>query len=116
ENYGWNVMEGAHCYGSASCDNAGLVLPVTEYDHGLGCSVSGGMVYRGTEFPSFQGTYVYGDFCTGRIWGLRKAGTAWENTLLADTTHQISTFGEDEAGNLYVAAHGTGAVYRIAPM
>ncbi|HJX15931.1 MAG TPA: PQQ-dependent sugar dehydrogenase [Candidatus Deferrimicrobiaceae bacterium] len=116
ENYGWNVMEGAHCFLGPSCDNTGLVLPVAEYDHGLGCSVSGGMVYRGAEFPSFQGTYVYGDFCTGRIWGLRKVGTTWENTLLADTTHQISAFGEDEAGNLYVASYGTGTVYRIAPM
>ncbi|KRT72115.1 MAG: hypothetical protein XU12_C0025G0005 [Deltaproteobacteria bacterium CSP1-8] len=116
ENYGWNVMEGAHCFPGPSCNNAGLVLPVAEYDHGQGCSVSGGMVYRGAEFPSFQGTYVYGDFCSGRIWGLRKAGTTWENTLLADTPHQISTFGEDEAGNLYVASYGAGTVYRISPM
>jgi glucose/arabinose dehydrogenase len=109
-------MEGAHCFADPSCNNAGLVLPVAEYDHGQGCSVSGGVVYRGAEFPSFQGTYVYGDFCSGRIWGLRKAGTTWENTLLADTTHQISAFGEDEAGNLYAVAYGTGTVYRIAPM
>jgi len=114
KNYGWNVMEGAHCYGGPACDNTGLVLPVAEYDHSQGdCSVTGGLVYRGAEFPSLQGIYVYGDFCTGRIRGLRKNGTAWENALLADTPHQISAFGEDESGNLYVAGFGTGTVYRV---
>ncbi len=114
ENYGWNVMEGAHCYIDPSCSDAGLILPVAEYVHGEGnCSVTGGMVYRGEDFPALQGTYLYGDFCSGRIWGLKRSGAVWENSLLADTPHQISAFGEDEAANLFIAAYGTGTVYRV---
>jgi glucose/arabinose dehydrogenase len=114
ENYGWNVMEGTHCYNAASCDTTGLILPVAEYAHGQGdCSVTGGMVYRGTDSPALQGTYLYGDFCSGKIWGLKRTGAVWENSLLADTPHQISAFGEDEAGNLFVADYGTGTVYRV---
>ncbi|MGA6993150.1 MAG: PQQ-dependent sugar dehydrogenase [Candidatus Deferrimicrobiaceae bacterium] len=117
ENYGWNLMEGAHCYIAPACSGAGLILPVAEYAHGLGdCSVTGGMVYRGSEFPSLQGTYLYGDYCSGRIWGLKRTAAGWENSLLTDTTHQISAFGEDEEGNLFIAAHGTGTIYRIIAM
>ena len=114
ENYGWNVMEGTHCYNAVPCDRTGLVLPVAEYDHGQGdCSVTGGMVYRGADFPALQGTYLYGDYCSGKIWGLKRTGAAWENSLLADTSHQISSFGEDEAGNVYVAGYGNGTIYRV---
>jgi len=113
-NYGWNIMEGSLCFlAPGLCSSAGLVLPVAEYDHAAGdCSVTGGYVYRGGN-PSLQGTYLYGDFCSGRIWGLRRNGAAWENRLLLDSTLLISTFGEDEAGELYVADYGTGALYRI---
>jgi glucose/arabinose dehydrogenase len=114
ENFGWRVMEGAHCYSAVSCDSTGMTLPAAEYDHGQGdCSVTGGFIYRGTEFPSLQGTYLYGDFCSGRIRGLRRIGAAWQSSLLAETPHQISSFGEDEAGNLYVVDYGTGTVYRV---
>jgi glucose/arabinose dehydrogenase len=114
ENYGWNIMEGLHCYNSSSCDKTGLTLPVSEYNHGAGdCSVTGGFVYRGREYAGLQGVYIYGDYCSGRIWGLRRTGTVWENTLLLDTDLTISTFGEDEAGNLYVADHGNGDIYKI---
>jgi len=113
-NYGWNIMEGSLCFlAPGLCSSAGLVLPVAEYDHAAGdCSVTGGYVYRGNN-PSLQGTYLYGDFCSGRIWGLRRNGAAWENRLLLDSTLLISTFGEDEAGELYVADYGTGTLYRI---
>jgi glucose/arabinose dehydrogenase len=114
ENYGWNVMEGEHCFTDPSCSRAGLILPVAEYAHGQGdCSVTGGTVYRGADFPLLQGTYLYGDFCSGRIWGLKRAGAVWENSLLTDSPHQISAFGEDETANLFVADHGTGTVYRV---
>ena len=114
ENYGWNVMEGTHCYNGVSCDRTGLDLPVAEYDHGQGdCSVTGGMVYRGADFPALQGIYLYGDYCSGKIWGLKRTGAVWESSLLADTPRQISSFGEDEAGNVYVAGYGNGTVYRV---
>jgi glucose/arabinose dehydrogenase len=113
-NYGWNIMEGSLCFLSPSCSSAGLTLPVAEYDHGNGdCSVTGGYVYRGSS-PALRGTYLYGDFCSGRIWGLRHNGVAWENRLLLDSTLQISTFGEDEGGELYVADYAAGAIFRIS--
>jgi glucose/arabinose dehydrogenase len=114
ENYGWNIMEGFHCYNSASCNQTGMTLPIAEYGHSLGdCSVTGGFVYRGQEFSALQGVYIYGDHCSGRIWGLKRAGGALENKLILDSSLLISTFGEDEAGNLYVADHGAGAIYKI---
>jgi glucose/arabinose dehydrogenase len=113
ENYGWRIMEGAHCFNPSNCSFAGLTLPVWEYDHSLGCSISGGYVYRGASFPRMQGLYIYGDFCSGRIWALRRDTATPQNTQLLDTTFQISTFGEDEAGELYVAAHNTGTIYKL---
>jgi len=114
-NYGWNIMEGSLCFlNPGLCSSAGLTLPVAEYDHTLGnCSVTGGYVYRGST-PSLRGTYLYGDFCSGRIWGLRHSGVSWENRLLLDSNLLISTFGEDEAGELYVADYGAGSIYRIS--
>lgn len=114
QNYGWNVMEGLHCFTDPSCDGSTFTLPVAEYAHGAGdCSVTGGFVYRGAQYPSLQGIYFYGDFCSGRIWGLRRVGAAWENQLLLDSSLLISSFGEDEAGNLYVADLAGGAIYKI---
>lgn len=115
ENYGWRLMEGTHCFNpSTGCSPNGLVLPVIEYAHAEGaCSVTGGYVYRGTRFPRLRGLYIYGDFCNGRIWGASRTGPgSVTSELLADTPFFISTFGEDAAGELYVANHG-GAVYRI---
>ncbi len=112
ENYGWNIMEGLHCYNASSCNMTGLTMPIVEYDHGVGRSVTGGFVYRGTKHPQLQGIYFYGDFATGRIWGARQNGGSWETKELIDTSISISTFGEDEAGNLYVADIG-GQIYEI---
>lgn len=112
ENYGWKIMEGAQCYGAATCDQTGLVLPVVEYDHSAGCSVTGGMVYRGAEFPGLQGIYFYGDYCSGTLWGLQNTGSAWESQLLLSTSYNLSSFGENEAGELFVADLG-GAIYRV---
>jgi glucose/arabinose dehydrogenase len=113
-NYGWNIMEGLHCYNAASCDTTGLTLPVAEYGHTAGeCSVTGGFVYRGAAIPALQGVYLYGDYCSGRIRGLMMSGTAVEHWLLLETGFNISTFGEDEAGNIYVADHQKGNIYQI---
>ncbi|HEX8560910.1 MAG TPA: PQQ-dependent sugar dehydrogenase [Pyrinomonadaceae bacterium] len=116
ENYGWRIMEGAHCFNPNPCNQAGLTLPVVELSSQTGsgnCSVTGGYVYRAGAFPRMQGLYLYGDFCSGRIWGLRRESGAWQNTLLLDTSLQISAFGEDEAGAVYVASYGTGQIYPL---
>ncbi|HUR81277.1 MAG TPA: PQQ-dependent sugar dehydrogenase [Thermoanaerobaculia bacterium] len=113
ENYGWDVLEGTHCFGATSCTRLGTIEPVIEYNHSGGaCSVTGGYVYRGTRSPRLEGMYLYGDYCNGRIWGARNNGTGWSSTQLADTTYLISTFGEDVNGEIYVADH-KGAIYRI---
>jgi hypothetical protein len=114
-NYGWNVMEGAHCFSPASgCDPAGLQVPVIEYDHSDGCSVTGGYVYRGQAIPSLVGRYLYGDFCSGSIWGLRYDGvTVTHHDLLVDSDLSITSFGEDRAGNLYVLS-GDQGIYVLA--
>jgi glucose/arabinose dehydrogenase len=113
ENYGWRIMEGAHCFGDPACSQAGLVLPVAEYDHGQGCSITGGFVYRGTAYPRMQGVYLYADFCTGNFWGLKRDGADWQNELLLSESHNVSSFGEDEEGNLFVADLSSGSVLEI---
>ena len=113
ENYGWRIMEGAQCYQGGPCDTTGLTLPVAEYSHALGCSVTGGEVYRGQAYPGMQGIYFYADYCSGRIWGLQYDGAEWQSTLLTDTSYNISTFGEDEAGNLYLTDYFAGDIYMI---
>ncbi|MGE5239952.1 MAG: PQQ-dependent sugar dehydrogenase [Chloroflexota bacterium] len=114
ENYGWRIMEGKSCFVPADCTSRGLTLPVTVYSHLEGdCSVTGGMVYRGEEYPGMNGVYLFGDFCSGRIRGLRRNGLAWESTVLLDTSLSISSFGEDESGSLYVSDYGAGDLYRI---
>ncbi|HEX8187380.1 MAG TPA: PQQ-dependent sugar dehydrogenase [Pyrinomonadaceae bacterium] len=114
ENYGWRITEGTHCFNPNPCNPAGLTPPVVEYNHSAGdCSVTGGYVYRGAAYPRMQGLYFYGDFCSGRIWSLKRVSGNWQSTLLLDTAIQISAFGEDEAGNLYVASYGGGDIYPL---
>ncbi|MEX2535643.1 MAG: PQQ-dependent sugar dehydrogenase [Trueperaceae bacterium] len=116
ENYGWNIMEGAHCFEPAEgCDTEGLVMPVLEYDHDQGCSVTGGYRYRGDEFPGLVGMYVFGDYCSGQIWGASDTEGEWTSVPLLSSGLRISAFGEDEAGELYVAGHSSGSIYRLGP-
>ncbi len=116
-NYGWNIMEGPDCFEADTCDQAGLTLPVTAYEHGSGdCTVVGGYVYRGEAFPEMQGTYFYGDYCSGLIWTLdaaaaTSAGSAEGGSPLGAGI-LLSSFGEDEAGELYAVDLG-GAIYRL---
>jgi len=112
ENYGWKIMEGSRCFASPACDLGGLTLPVAEYTHAQGCSVTGGMVYRGAASPTLRGVYFYGDFCSGRIWGLRREGASWRNRVLLETDLSIVSFGEDEAGEVYVVDHN-GDLFRL---
>ncbi len=110
-NYGWSAMEGKHCYKASRCPMAGDTLPVAEYSHSGGnCSITGGYVYRGTLQSAFRGYYVFADYCSGRIWTLAHAGTAI--ALRADTSVNITSFGEGESGEIY-AVTSSGYVYRV---
>ena len=113
ENYGWRIMEAGHCYDPNPCDQTGLAQPVFEYDHSQGCSVTGGFVYRGSLYPRMQGVYFFADYCSGRLWGLRRDGNSFQSTQLLDSPYTVSTFGEDEAGNVYLADYGRGDVYQV---
>jgi glucose/arabinose dehydrogenase len=114
ENYGWNQMEGLHCYGETpNCNPDEFVLPILEYPHGEdGVSVTGGFVYRGAQIPELEGAYLYADFASGKIWTLRFAEGVWVNELLEDTEFAVSSFGEDEAGELYLVDFN-GGLYRL---
>jgi glucose/arabinose dehydrogenase len=113
-NYGWNIMEGSHCYyPSTGCNQSGLTLPLVEYDHSQGCSVTGGYVYRGDQIASLQGYYIYGDYCSGNIWALAYDGSVvTENILLVDSELSITSFGQDLAGNLYILDR-QGGIYTL---
>ena len=118
ENYGWRLMEGSDCFNpSVNCDNGMLTPPILEYDHSLGCSITGGYRYRGNGNPGLSGVYFYGDFCTGRIWGATENNAGeWTTTVLLDTDLSITAFGEDENGEIYLAhfSSGDGTIYRIS--
>ncbi len=114
-NYGWRLMEGLHCYNPESCDPAAqnLVLPIAEYSHSEGCSVTGGYVYRGAQYPALDGIYLYGDYCSGTVWGLRwQPDGQWQQARLLDSGARISSFGQDETGEVYLIDHA-GAIYQV---
>lgn len=116
QNYGWNIMEGFHCFNSTTCNETGLTLPVAEYDHTFGCSITGGYVYRGPANAGMQGMYFYGDYCSGRIWGLKNDGASWQTqqlTVSSPNQPQITSWGEDESGYLYLADASTGYILRV---
>ncbi|HEX6900073.1 MAG TPA: PQQ-dependent sugar dehydrogenase [Thermoanaerobaculia bacterium] len=107
-NYGWDCREGAHNYSdpngdrNANCGSVTSVDPILEYDHSLGCSVTGGFVFRNLPGHTMTGNYIYGDFCSGRIWrGVRGAGGTWTGPQVFDTGFGVSSFGESETGRLY---------------
>ncbi len=111
-NFGWDFWEGSHPFEGDPPESLLPVFPIWEYDHASGCSVTGGVVYRGA-FPAWNGVYLYGDFCSGLIWGLlRDQAGAWQNQLLFETGAQITTFGEDEAGEVYFADR-RGTVFKL---
>ena len=117
ENYGWPIMEGSRCYRPATgCDETGLVLPVTEYDHSDGVSITGGEVYRGARFPRLVGTYMYADYGTRNVWGLNRAADGtWRSALIGRLDFSPSSFGADESGEIYVVSDsgGDSALYHV---
>ncbi len=115
-NYGWNVMEGTMCFDPpVGCDQNGITLPVAEYDHSLGSAVTGGFVYHGNAVPQLRGSYIYGDFGSGRIWTLTdNGGGSFSNADLMDTTVLISSFGQDSSGEVYIVGYGSnGKIYKF---
>lgn len=115
-NFGWPIMEGTHCYGSeAGCNRESLTLPVAEIDHNAGdCALTGGYVYRGASIPDLDGSYFFGDYCSGNIWALVTAnGRVQAPVRVFASDINISSFGEDEKGELYVVDLGRGAIYEL---
>jgi glucose/arabinose dehydrogenase len=120
ENYGWRIMEGTACFNpSNNCPTAGLTLPVTVYGHGAGCSITGGYVYRGTALPVLAGQYLYSDYCAGFVRSFAYAGGGAADprdwTAQLGPSGNVTSFGEDAAGELYIMTAG-GDLYRISPV
>ncbi|MBV6391534.1 MAG: hypothetical protein KPEEDBHJ_00742 [Anaerolineales bacterium] len=112
-NFGWSVMEAAHAFNGEQ--QTGMILPVAEYSHSnpySGCSVTGGHVYRGS-MPEWNGIYLYGDYCEGTVWGLIQLNGQWQSQSLFESGVTITSFGEDENGELYLASDN-GKVYILA--
>jgi glucose/arabinose dehydrogenase len=116
-NFGWNVMEASHCYSpSSGCDTSGKVLPVLEYGHDQGCSVTGGAVYRGSALPALRGAYFYSDYCEGWLRSFRiDAGRVTDSRSWdVGSIGNVTSFGADAAGELYLTS-GNGRLYRFSP-
>jgi glucose/arabinose dehydrogenase len=112
-NLGWRLMEGDQCFES-DCDRDGLTLPASVYEHGSAhCSVTGGYVYRGNDVPSLRGGYLFADYCSGVVWVLDASTPVAGATRVLDTEIRISSFGEDASGELYVADHGFGRIFKV---
>ena len=102
-NFGWNYREGTHPFAGSPPEGLELIDPVAEYDRSAGISVSGGVVYRGAALPEMDGVYLYGDYGTGRVWGLlRNPDGSWQNQLLFESGANITSFGQDESGEVYL--------------
>jgi glucose/arabinose dehydrogenase len=110
-NFGWNVYEGNHDYKNNG-QTGNFVFPVVEYNHSVGgCSITGGYVYRGS-MPEWNGIYLYGDYCTGYVWGLIQVNGQWQNKMLFGANIRITSFGQDDAGEIYMLSDG-GEVYQL---
>jgi glucose/arabinose dehydrogenase len=112
-NFGWNYREGAHPYEGSPPAGLNLIDPVAEYDHSQGCSVTGGYVYRGQDLPDWSGVYLYGDYCSGLVWGLlHLPDGSWQNARLFESGARITSFGQDQAGEIYLVDY-QGGIYRL---
>ncbi len=114
-NFGWNIYEGAHPYpaGSVAQPATGLTFPIAEYPHPVGEAIVGGYLYEGSKYPLLRDTYFYADFLTGKMWGLQKSGTSWTSRLLLQNSLVYTSFGTDDAKNLYICSFGSGEVYEV---
>jgi len=113
-NFGWNAWEGSRRF-SRTAPFSDVTFPIAEYTHDGGhCSITGGYVYRGRDIPALDGVYLFADYCSGVLWGLRRGAEGWIMEVLADTDLQPSAFGEDLDGEIFIIDH-RGAVYRLEP-
>jgi hypothetical protein len=116
-DFGWNFREGQHRFTGSPPPSLVLTPPVAEYSHSEGgCAITGGYVYRGT-MQEWTGIYLFGDYCSGKIWGLlhqgdRGSGFRWQSELLFETRANITTFGQDSRGEVYFAGRA-GTIYRL---
>ena len=113
-NFGWSFYEGGHVFRRQPIDRARLVPPVFEYPHTKGCSVTGGYVYRGRAIPALAGRYLFGDFCSGRVWIMKGPGSSVTEAPVSRKVTQISSFGCDASGELYLVTL-SGSVYKLVP-
>ena len=115
-DYGWNVMEGDHCFRSRECNRSARVAPAIEYGHGDGCSVTGGFVYRGRRIPNLVGHYFYADYCSAwiRSFKYERGAVTGYREWRGIGPGQITSFGQDGAGELYVCS-SDGTVHRLVP-
>ena len=119
-NLGWRVMEGTRCTnlgGGPACNSPALTPPVVEYTHAEGCSVTGGEMYFGRDLPTaaFGGAYLFADFCNGKVWSAELIDSAWRRTEVGTTGFNVSSFGRDEWGDVYIVDYGGGRLMRIGP-
>ena len=113
-NYGWNRLEGSRCFEAEACDASDTAPPAAEYGRGLGCSVTGGVVYRGEAIPALAGRYLFADFCSGRVWAMPAAGGAFAE--IARSPRPVSSFGVDADGEVYLLTFGGPALrIEVAP-
>ncbi len=112
-DFGWSLYEGNHTYKRRTIVRTGFRWPIAEYSHAEGESVTGGYVYRGKTNPAMAGIYYFGDYSSGRIWGLQKSGGKWVRKMLVNTSRNISTFGVDGSGELWYADYAGGVIYRL---
>ena len=115
-NHGWNLMEGNHCFLGRDCDSAGLVAPSYEYDHDEGCSITGGLVYRGAIIPALTGHYLFSDYCAGFLRSLSSAsgGVVVDHQWDVGEIGRVTSFGQDAAGELYITNSG-GEILKLVP-
>ena len=116
-DFGWRRWEGRHCYEPAEgCDPAGVTQPLAEYGHGAGCSVIGGVVYRGSAIPALRGAYLFSDYCSGTLWAIDAGLDAPQAPItLLETGRSISSIGTDEAGEVVLTDLGGGELLRLVP-
>ena len=115
QNYGWDIYEGTSKFEDTPQGPGRLVMPVAQYSHSEGCSITGGVVYRGKAVKSYVGRYIYGDYCSGTIWTLKlSGGKATDARREQFQVSNLTAFAEDAANELYIAS-GSGTIYRLAP-